>query len=67
MADPASEHPLKGYVTAHVDPAWLNDGDVDVYLCGPVAMVEAVQGWLRASSVEPANFYYEKFSASNVA
>ncbi|MBB5458036.1 benzoate 1,2-dioxygenase electron transfer component BenC [Paraburkholderia sp. Cpub6] len=67
VVDSASSHERKGYVTAHVDSEWLNDGDVDVYLCGPVAMVEAVQGWLRDSSVEPANFYYEKFSASNVA
>jgi benzoate/toluate 1,2-dioxygenase reductase subunit len=50
-----------------VDPAWLNDGDVDVYLCGPVAMVEAVQTWLRNSGITPAHFFYEKFSASSVA
>lgn len=66
VVDAASAHPLKGYVTAHVEPEWLNDGDVDVYLCGPVAMVEAVQGWLRDARIEPAHFYYEKFSASNL-
>ncbi|RDJ99048.1 benzoate 1,2-dioxygenase electron transfer component BenC [Paraburkholderia lacunae] len=67
VADAASTHARKGYVTEHVDPAWLNDGDVDVYLCGPVAMVDAVQNWLRDSGITPAHFYYEKFSASNVA
>ncbi|HEY2025349.1 benzoate 1,2-dioxygenase electron transfer component BenC [Paraburkholderia sp.] len=67
VVDAASNHQRKGYVTAHVESDWLNSGDVDVYLCGPVPMVEAVQGWLRDSSIEPANFYYEKFSASNVA
>ncbi|QCP54201.1 2Fe-2S iron-sulfur cluster binding domain-containing protein [Trinickia violacea] len=67
VADAASAHPRKGYVTGHVEPEWLNGGDVDIYLCGPVAMVEAVQGWLRETGVTPANFYYEKFSASNVA
>lgn len=67
VAAPSSDHARKGYVTAHVDPAWLNGGDVDIYLCGPVAMVEAVQGWLRETDVAPAHFYYEKFSATNVA
>ncbi|TKC92302.1 2Fe-2S iron-sulfur cluster binding domain-containing protein [Trinickia terrae] len=67
VADAASAHPRKGYVTGHVEPAWLNGGDVDIYLCGPVAMVEAVQGWLRETGVTPANFYYEKFSASSAA
>ena len=51
-------------MTTHVDPAWINDGDVDIYLCGPVAMVEAVRDWLRDAGITPANFYYEKFSAS---
>jgi benzoate/toluate 1,2-dioxygenase reductase component len=67
VAAPSSDHARKGYVTTHVDPAWLNGGEVDLYLCGPVAMVEAVQGWLRESGVVPAHFYYEKFSATNVA
>lgn len=67
VADAASSHARKGYVTEHVNPAWLNDGNVDVYLCGPVAMVEAVQNWLRDSGITPAHFYYEKFSASSVA
>ena len=56
-----------GYVTAHVESEWLNGGDVDIYLCGPVAMVEAVRGWLHESGITPAGFYYEKFSASNAA
>lgn len=67
VADADSAHDRKGYVTAHVDPAWLNDGDVDIYLCGPVAMVEAVRGWLQQSGITPAGFYYEKFSASTGA
>jgi len=64
VADAASGHERRGYVTAHVDPAWINGGDVDIYLCGPVAMVEAVRDWLQASGITPANFYFEKFSAS---
>ncbi|GAB2892370.1 benzoate 1,2-dioxygenase electron transfer component BenC [Paraburkholderia jirisanensis] len=67
VADPASTHPRKGYVTAHVDPDWLNGGDVDIYLCGPVAMVDAVRSWLNEIGVVPAGFFYEKFSAAAVA
>lgn len=63
----ASGHARKGYVTAHVDPAWLNGGDVDVYLCGPVPMVEAVRGWLEKSGTPPRNFHFEKFSPSTDA
>ncbi|MEG2963757.1 MAG: FAD-binding oxidoreductase, partial [Janthinobacterium sp.] len=62
-----SAHARKGYATAHVEPAWMNGGDVDVYLCGPVAMVDAVRNWLNETGVTPANFYYEKFSASSGA
>ena len=62
VADADSAHDRKGYVTEHIEPAWLNDGDVDVYLCGPVAMVEAVTHWLQRLGLKPANFYYEKFT-----
>lgn len=65
VVDAASAHSRKGYVTQHVEPEWLNNGDVDVYLCGPVAMVEAVRQWLEQSGQQPANFHYEKFSASS--
>ncbi|CAH0445399.1 Benzoate 1,2-dioxygenase electron transfer component [Ralstonia syzygii subsp. syzygii] len=64
---PDSAQPRKGYVTQHVEPAWLNGGDVDIYLCGPVAMVEAVRGWLQQTGVTPVSFLYEKFSASEAA
>jgi benzoate/toluate 1,2-dioxygenase reductase subunit len=67
VASADSAHPRKGYVTQHIEPEWLNGGDVDIYLCGPVAMVEAVRGWLQQSGISPANFYYEKFSASSEA
>ncbi|WP_011300523.1 benzoate 1,2-dioxygenase electron transfer component BenC [Cupriavidus necator] len=67
VASAESGHDRKGYVTQHVEPEWLNGGDVDIYLCGPVAMVDAVRNWLKESGVEPAGFYYEKFSASSVA
>jgi benzoate/toluate 1,2-dioxygenase reductase component len=64
VAAESSSHPRKGYVTAHIEPGDLNSGEVDVYLCGPPPMVDAVRGWLNEQGVTPANFYYEKFSPS---
>lgn len=64
VASPDSSYPHKGYVTQHIAPRHLNDGDVDVYLCGPPPMVEAVSGYIREQGIQPANFYYEKFAAS---
>ncbi|UCZ84632.1 ring-hydroxylating dioxygenase ferredoxin reductase family protein [Pseudomonas sp. L5B5] len=64
VANPESPYPRKGYVTQHIEPTHLNQGDVDVYLCGPPAMVEAVSQFIREQGIAPANFYYEKFAAS---
>ena len=64
VAHPDSTHERKGYVTGHIDNDWLNSGDVDIYLCGPVPMVEAVRGWLDSEGIKPANFLFEKFSAN---
>ena len=64
VAAEGSAHPRKGYVMAHVEPGHLNGGEVDVYLCGPPPMVDAVRAWLGEQGVAPANFYYEKFSPS---
>ncbi len=64
VANPDSSYPHKGYVTQHIEPKHLNDGEVDVYLCGPPPMVEAVSHYIREQGIAPANFYYEKFAAS---
>ncbi len=61
-----SLHLRKGYVTDHLSPSILNDGDVDVYLCGPPPMVDAVRGYLAANNVVPAGFHYEKFTQARV-
>lgn len=66
VASAESSHDRKGYVTEHIESEWLNQGDVDVYLCGPVAMVDAVRNWLNSAGVTPANFLFEKFSPSAV-
>ena len=62
VADEGSTFPRRGYVTRHIEPGHLNGGDVDVYLCGPPPMVDAVRAWLGEQDVAPTNFYYEKFS-----
>lgn len=64
VASPDSSYPHKGYVTQHILPQHLNDGDVDIYLCGPPPMVEAVNQFVRDQGITPAHFYYEKFSAA---
>jgi benzoate/toluate 1,2-dioxygenase reductase component len=66
VADENSSYANKGYVTRHIEPEHLGGGDVDVYLCGPPAMVDAVRGFLTAQSAAPANFYYEKFSGTGL-
>jgi len=64
VADPASTHEKKGYVTHHMPPSVLHDGNVDIYLCGPPPMVDAVRSYLSENGVKPANFHYEKFNPS---
>jgi benzoate/toluate 1,2-dioxygenase reductase component len=65
VVDRESGHPKLGYVTDHLSPGQLNDGDVDVYVCGPPPMVEGVRKWMVGVGVTPKNFLFEKFSSSN--
>jgi DNA-binding FadR family transcriptional regulator len=62
VANEESSCPNKGYVTRYIEPAHLNGGNVDVYLCGPPPMVDAVREHLKQQGVTPQNFYYEKFT-----
>src|SRR5690606_23697100 len=64
VANAESGHPRTGYVTNHMEDAPINDGDVDVYLCGPPPMVDAVLGYFREAGIEPASFHYERFTPS---
>ncbi|WP_104666491.1 benzoate 1,2-dioxygenase electron transfer component BenC [Ensifer adhaerens] len=66
VADAASGHPRKGWVTQHMPEDVLNGGDVDVYLCGPPPMVDAVRKHFDDTGVKPNSFHYEKFTP-NVA
>ena len=64
VADLNTAHPRQGYVTQHMPPEVLHQGDVDVYLCGPPLMVDAVQKHFAAAAIAPAQFYYEKFASA---
>ncbi|MFM0027343.1 benzoate 1,2-dioxygenase electron transfer component BenC [Paraburkholderia madseniana] len=66
VSSPDSAHPNKGYVTHHISASQLNDGDADVYLCGPPPMVDAVRNFLSAEGLTPRNFYYEKFAGTGL-
>lgn len=62
LAAEEDAHERKGFVTDHVTAEDLNDGDCDVYLCGPPPMVDAVRTHFDELGVAPANFFYEKFN-----
>lgn len=62
LAAAEDDHPKKGFVTDHLTADDLNAGDVDVYLCGPPPMVDAVRAHFTTLGIEPANFFYEKFN-----
>lgn len=64
VADTGSEHPRKGYVTQHMEDAPLSSGDVDIYLCGPPPMVDAVVNFLEQEGIKPNSFHYERFTPS---
>lgn len=66
VADPSSSARNKGFVTGLINAKTLHDGDADVYLCGPPAMVEAVRGHIASLGVTPASFHYEKFATATV-
>jgi benzoate/toluate 1,2-dioxygenase reductase subunit len=62
VADTDSTHPRKGWVTQHMPVEAVNDGGVDVYLCGPPPMVDAVRKHFDDNGVKPNSFHYEKFT-----
>jgi benzoate/toluate 1,2-dioxygenase reductase subunit len=66
VADESASYPNTGYVTRYIEPQHVNGGDVDVYLCGPPPMVDAVRTWLESQGIAPLNFYFEKFSGTGL-
>ena len=67
VVDPQSGHPKIGYVTDHLTAEHMQDGNVDVYVCGPPPMVEGVRKWMSSVGVTPKSFHFEKFSSANEA
>lgn len=65
VADAASTHPKKGFVTDHISADDLWDGVADVYLCGPPPMVEAVRAHLVKIGIMPSTFHFEKFNPAD--
>jgi NAD(P)H-flavin reductase/2-polyprenyl-6-methoxyphenol hydroxylase-like FAD-dependent oxidoreductase/ferredoxin len=57
-------HGAVGDVTDLLEHEELNHGEVDAYLCGPPAMVEATRSWMARQGLHNASLYYEKFTAS---
>jgi benzoate/toluate 1,2-dioxygenase reductase subunit len=53
-----------GHVTALLRSEYVNTGDLDAYVCGPPAMIEAATAWLVGHSVPEANIIAEKFLPS---
>ena len=62
VAEASSDHPRKGWVTQHMPDEMLATGEVDVYLCGPPPMVDAVRHYLDDQDIKAASFHYEKFT-----
>lgn len=62
VAEEASSHPRKGWVTQHMPDDLLMGGEVDMYLCGPPPMVDAVRAFLSENGITPNSFHYEKFT-----
>lgn len=57
-----SGHDRTGFVTDHFGAEALNDGDADIYLCGPPVMVEAVKAHVSALGLSLDRLYFEKFT-----
>ncbi len=67
ITNPSSTHPFKEFITDNIELGYRHGGNVDVYVCGPPGMVEAIRAWLTKHGVIPVNFYTEKFLPSSLA
>lgn len=64
LAQPQKPYPNTGFVSDFIANEHFHHGNVDIYLCGPPPMVEAVERVIAERGVTPANIHYEKFLAS---
>ncbi|MDO8290286.1 MAG: FAD-binding oxidoreductase [Parvibaculum sp.] len=53
-----------GLVTDLLDLAMLRAETRDIYLCGPVGMVDATRVWLEQNRLHETEVYFEKFASS---
>lgn len=53
-----------GVVTDLLPEVDFGDGNVDVYVCGPGAMIDATRRWLDTHGQHQVNLHFEKFVAS---
>lgn len=53
-----------GLVTDLLDLAMLRAVTSDIYLCGPVGMVDATRVWLEQNKLHETEIYFEKFTSS---
>jgi benzoate/toluate 1,2-dioxygenase reductase subunit len=51
----------RGFVTDYLLPEAFHAGNVDLYLCGPPAMLSAVDRFMQVHALVAARLYYEKF------
>jgi benzoate/toluate 1,2-dioxygenase reductase subunit len=61
VAAPEAAGANRGFVTDYLLPEAFHGGNVDLYLCGPPAMVNAVDRFMQEHGLVPAHMYYEKF------
>ncbi len=62
-AEPGDAVP-RGNVLTLLDPTRCAGGEIDFYVCGPAAMVDAVRDWLNAHDLQRASVFVERFVPS---
>jgi NAD(P)H-flavin reductase/2-polyprenyl-6-methoxyphenol hydroxylase-like FAD-dependent oxidoreductase/ferredoxin len=53
-----------GYVTDLLNEKVVHQGNCDVYLCGPPAMIDGVKRWFDYSGLNSFQLHFEKFAPS---
>ncbi len=56
--------PVTGRFVHEAVDEWLQDSDLDVYMCGPPPMVEAAQALLDRRGVDAGRVYVDKFTTA---
>jgi ferredoxin-NADP reductase/ferredoxin len=59
--------PVTGRLVHEAVDEWLPDGELDVYMCGPPAMVEAAEAVLERHGVDGQRIFTDRFTTSSQA